>query len=36
MSDSHRLVATYSKIKGHLEEYEVGLCGGITTPNHFT
>ncbi len=24
--NSHRLLATYSKIKGHLEEYEVGLC----------
>lgn len=23
---AHTLVATYSKIKGHLEEYEIGLC----------
>lgn len=24
--EAHTLVATYSKIKGHLEEYEIGVC----------
>lgn len=34
--DSHRLLATYSKIKGHLEEYEVGLCWWDHNTDNFT
>lgn len=34
--DSHRLLATYSKIKGHLEEYEVGLCWWDYNTDNFT
>ena len=34
--DSHRLLATYSKIKGHLEEYEVGLCWWDYNTENFT
>ena len=34
--DSHRLLATYSKIKGHLEEYEVGLCWWNYNTDNFT
>ncbi|MEK7950108.1 hypothetical protein [Luteolibacter soli] len=31
-----RLVATYSKIKGHLDEYEVGLCTWDRQTENFT
>jgi hypothetical protein len=30
-----RLVATYSKIKGHLDEYEIGLCTWDRQPESF-
>ncbi|MCW1883412.1 DUF4185 domain-containing protein [Luteolibacter flavescens] len=32
---SRHLVATYSKIKGHLDEYEIGLCKWDATKNSF-